>query len=89
MVRHLDSLLTLSHKELESTRWNPEFLALAEMYHARFQRCKQLFVNKYGNNLLNGFKYYFERGNLELMMPCRHARLHAADAQRACPTRPD
>ena len=24
-------------------------------------------VNKYGNNLLNGFRYYFDRGNLELM----------------------
>jgi 1,4-alpha-glucan branching enzyme len=66
-VRHLDNLLSLCHKELERTRWQPEFLALAEMYAARFQRCKQLFVNKYGYNLLTGFRHFFERGNLELI----------------------
>lgn len=66
-VRHLDSLIVLCHKELERVRWQPEFLALAEMYAARFQTCKRLFVNKYSNNLLNGFRHYFDRGNLELM----------------------
>lgn len=66
-VRHLDSLIALCYKEIERVRWQPAFLSLAQMYTARFERCKQLFVNKYGNNLLNGFRHYFEAGNLELM----------------------
>lgn len=66
-LRHLDSLIALSHKELERTRWQPQFFALAEMYAARFDRCRQLFVNKYGNNLLNGFRHYYDLGNLELI----------------------
>src|SRR5262245_55997298 len=66
-VRHVDSLISLSNKELDRVRWQPEFLALAEMYLARFQRCKQLFCEKYQNNLLFGFKHYFDLGNLELI----------------------
>jgi 1,4-alpha-glucan branching enzyme len=66
-VRHLDSLIALCYKEIERVRWQPQFLALAQMYAGRFERCKQLFVNKYGNNLLNGFRHYFDSGNLELM----------------------
>ena len=66
-VRHLENLITLSYKELERTRWQPEFFALAQMYNARFLACKDLFVRKYNNNLLNGFKHFFETGKLELI----------------------
>ena len=66
-VRHLDNLLALTEKELERTRWSPEFHPLAEMYHQRFSRAREVFVNQYGNNLLNGFRRFFETGKLELM----------------------
>jgi 1,4-alpha-glucan branching enzyme len=66
-VRHLDNLLALTNKELERTRWSPEFHPLAEMYHQRFTRAREVFVNQYGNNLLNGFRRFFETGKLELM----------------------
>lgn len=66
-VRHLDNLISLGYKEIERTRWQPEFLALAEMYLARFLRCKELFVKKYGNNLLTGFRQFFNTGKLELI----------------------
>src|SRR5205085_1615595 len=66
-VRHLDNLISLAHKELERTRWQPEFFALAEMYNVRLQRCKDLFITKYNNNLLNGFRHFFETGKLELI----------------------
>ncbi|MFL5330591.1 MAG: glycoside hydrolase family 57 protein [Gemmataceae bacterium] len=66
-IRHLDNLISLAHKELERTRWQPEFFALAEMYNVRLQRCKDLFIKKYGNNLLNGFRHFFETGKLELI----------------------
>ncbi|MFO0846036.1 MAG: 1,4-alpha-glucan branching protein domain-containing protein [Gemmataceae bacterium] len=66
-LRHLDNLLSLTTKELERTRWEPEFHGLAQMYHSRFSRCRDVFANQYGHNLLNGFKRFFDAGRLELM----------------------
>jgi 1,4-alpha-glucan branching enzyme len=66
-VRHIDNLIALTTKELERTRWQPEFHALAQMYHERFLACRDLFVNKFGHNLLNGFRHFFETGKLELI----------------------
>src|SRR3984957_7658622 len=66
-LRHLDNLLDLTNKELERTRWMPEFHLLAQMYHQRFSRCREVFVNQYQNNLLHGFRRFFEAGKLELI----------------------
>src|SRR5205807_1619775 len=53
-LRHLDNLLALATKELERTRFEPEFHALAQMYHQRFTRCREVFTHQYQCNLLNG-----------------------------------
>ena len=37
------------------------------MYHERFLRAREVFVNQYGNNLLHGFKRFFDTGKLELI----------------------
>src|SRR5579871_2974447 len=66
-VRHIDSLISLTVKELERTRWQPEFYRLAQMYHDLFNRCRDVFVNRCGNNLLNGFRHFFNTGKLELI----------------------
>jgi 1,4-alpha-glucan branching enzyme len=66
-VRHLDNLLALVGKELERTRWTPEFHGLAQMYHRRFTRCREVFVGQYQHNLLHGFKRFFDSGKLELI----------------------
>ncbi len=66
-LRHLDNLITLAGKEIERTRWEPEFQPLAVMYHHRFTRARDVFVKQYGNNLLNGFKRFFDTGKLELI----------------------
>lgn len=66
-VRHLDNLIELTVKEIERVRWQPEFLALAQMYNTRFRRCRDLFVQKYHNNLLNGFRHFYLSGKLELI----------------------
>src|SRR5947209_5471350 len=66
-VRHLDNLIALANKEVERTRWQPEFHGLALMYQSRFQRAREVFVNQYGNNLLRGFRRFFEAGKLELI----------------------
>src|SRR5207244_5294019 len=61
-LRHLDNLITLSGKEIERTRWHPEFHPLACMYHQRFCRARDVFVRQYNNSLLNGFRRFFETG---------------------------
>ena len=66
-LRHLDNLIVLSTKEMERTRWQPEFHPLACMYHERFCRARDVFVRQYNNNLLNGFRRFFETGKLELI----------------------
>jgi 1,4-alpha-glucan branching enzyme len=66
-VRHLENLIALAGKEIERTRWQPQFNHLALMYHARFTRAREVFVNQYGNNLVRGFRRFFESGKLELI----------------------
>jgi 1,4-alpha-glucan branching enzyme len=66
-VRHLDNLIALAGKERERTRWQPHFHRLARMYHERFLRAREVFVSRYGNNLLHGFRRFFEAGKLELI----------------------
>ncbi len=66
-VRHIDNLIALTGKEIERTRWMPEFNHLAHMYHDRFLRCREVFVNQYGNSLINGFRRFFDTGKLELI----------------------
>ena len=66
-VRHIDNLIALTNKELERTRWAPEFHPLAQMYHQRFTRARDVFVKQYNNNLLTGFRRFFETGKLEII----------------------
>src|ERR1700694_3082369 len=66
-VRHIDNLIALTSKELERTRWQPEFHRLAEMYMNRFTRCRDMFVKVYDHNLLNGFRRFFDAGKLEII----------------------
>src|SRR5436305_15231091 len=66
-VRHLDNLIALANKEVERTRWQPEFHHVAHMYLHRFLRCRDVFVNQYHNNLLRGFRRFFEAGKLEII----------------------
>jgi 1,4-alpha-glucan branching enzyme len=82
-VRHIDNLIALSGKEIERTRWHPEFNHLAHMYHSRFQRAKDVFVNQYGNNLLHGFRRFFETGKLEIITcAATHGFLPLMDVNR-------
>jgi 1,4-alpha-glucan branching enzyme len=66
-VRHLDNLIALANKEVERTRWTPEFNHLAHMYLHRFLRSRDIFVKQYHNNLLNGFRRFYDTGKLELI----------------------
>ena len=40
-LRHLDNLISLAGKEIDRTRWAPEFHPLAKMYYDRFRRARE------------------------------------------------
>ena len=66
-VRHLGKLIELAGKEVERTRWQPEFHHLALMYHERFVRARAIFEGECGRNLLHGFKHLESAGVLEVI----------------------
>ncbi|HHV63109.1 MAG TPA: DUF1957 domain-containing protein [Firmicutes bacterium] len=66
-VRHLNKLIELSEKEVERTRWQPEFNENARMYRDRFYEARYIFEEKYGRNLLTGFKMLQDAGRLEII----------------------
>src|SRR5262249_26592784 len=66
-VRHLDNLIALAAKEIDRTRFAPEFHPLAKMYYERFTRARDVFVSQYNNNILKGFKRFFDTGKLEII----------------------
>ena len=89
-VRHLDNLLALAGKEIERTRWQPEFHHLALMYHTPLQP------------LPRGLRQPVRQQPAQRLPPLlrgrqaradhlrRHARLFAADGrQRERPQGPD
>lgn len=66
-LQHLDKLIELSYKEIERTRWQPEFLELAIMYNNLFLETRALYVGKYGKNLITAFKKFQDLGKLEII----------------------
>jgi 1,4-alpha-glucan branching enzyme len=65
-VKHINSLIELAHKEVERTRWLPEFQKLAVMYLNLFTHARDLF-ERYHRNLVLAFKRFQDSGNLEII----------------------
>lgn len=66
-LKHIEKSIELSYKEIERTHFEPQFNNLARMYNNKFIEARNLFVDKYKRNLLNGFKYFQDIGNLEII----------------------
>ena len=66
-LRHINGLIELSAKEVERTVWQPEFHHLALMYKDRFLNARYVFEDKYGKNLVTGFKKFQDLGKLEII----------------------
>ncbi len=69
-VRHIEKLIELSEKEIQRTKWMPEFNKLARMYNNIFTECRRTFVEEYNNNLINAFKKFQDLGKLEIITCC-------------------
>jgi len=66
-VRHLTKLIELTAKEIERTRWQPEFHKLAKMYHENLKRAQWVFCERYKRNLIEAFKKFQDAGKLEVI----------------------
>jgi 1,4-alpha-glucan branching enzyme len=66
-LKHLDSLIELTFKEIDRTRFEPEFNALSRLYNQRFIECRAIFENKYHRNLALAFKKFQDAGKLEII----------------------
>lgn len=64
---HLERLIELTEKEIERTRWQPEFNELARMYNRQLIEARELFANKYERNLIVAFKKFQDMGKLEII----------------------
>jgi 1,4-alpha-glucan branching enzyme len=75
-VRHLSKLLELADRELERTRGDEQLYPLAVMYKELFSQNLEDFTEKYSQNILKGFDYYYKRGRIELLTtPATHPYL--------------
>ncbi|RMG29377.1 MAG: DUF1957 domain-containing protein, partial [Methanobacteriota archaeon] len=66
-VKHLDKLIELAEKEIDRTKFDERFHPLALMYYKIFTKSREVFVDQYGGNLINGFKRFWDSGALELI----------------------
>jgi len=65
-LKHINRLIELAHKEVDRTRWQPEFNILANFYLGRFYQARNTF-EKYHCNLINAFKLFQDLGKLEII----------------------
>ncbi|MBI1870043.1 MAG: DUF1957 domain-containing protein [Chlamydiae bacterium] len=66
-LKHIQKLIELANKEVERTRWQPDFHELALMYYWKFTRAKEVFAHHYQNNILQAFKNLQDIGKLEIV----------------------
>lgn len=66
-VRHIESLIELSEKEITRTQFQPEFNVLARMYLRKFNDCRAVFVDQHNGNIVKGFKAIQDAGKLEVI----------------------
>jgi 1,4-alpha-glucan branching enzyme len=66
-LRHLNKLIDLAGREIERTRWMPEYHELALMYFWKLTRARQIFTERYYSNLVPAFRRYQDLGKIEII----------------------
>ncbi|MGE5597834.1 MAG: glycoside hydrolase family 57 protein [Bacteroidota bacterium] len=65
--RRMENLLELAGKEVERTRWQPEFNETARHYRERFTRMYELFTGELRRDVIAGFRALQDQGLLEII----------------------
>ncbi len=66
-LRRINQLIELAEREVQRTRWLPDFQHTARMYLARFQACRSFFEDRWRCNLLEAFRQLADASDLELL----------------------
>ncbi len=66
-VAHLDKSIELANKEIERTRFQPQFHETALHYYWEFTRAKDTFVNRYHKDITQAFRKFQDHGRLEII----------------------
>lgn len=66
-ARHLHKMIELSDKELHRTRHDHGFKTTAEMYHRKLTHARWLFEDRWGRNLVAGFRHFQDLGKVEII----------------------
>ncbi|MFH1772141.1 MAG: 1,4-alpha-glucan branching protein domain-containing protein [Candidatus Omnitrophota bacterium] len=66
-ISYLNKMVELCEKEVDRNRFSPSFYKLALMYYHRFTHTRDKFINSYGQDLLNQFKKYQDKGLIEII----------------------
>jgi len=62
--RYLNNMVELCEREIDRTRFSPEFYKIALMYYHRFSQAREKFLKEYNRDLLYQFKKYQDKGYL-------------------------
>ncbi|MDP2913378.1 MAG: DUF1957 domain-containing protein [Candidatus Omnitrophota bacterium] len=83
-LKYLGKLIELSEKEIDRTKWDAQFNALAHMYHSNLTEARRMFADEYKANLVTAFKRFQDLGNLEVITCCAtHGYLPLMEVERA------
>ncbi|AZR72249.1 glycoside hydrolase [Anoxybacter fermentans] len=66
-LRRLERLIELAQKEVKRTQNEPEFNRVAQMYLDSFKKVYHLFCERYEKNIIQGFRYFQEIGQIEII----------------------
>ncbi len=66
-LEHINKLIELSEKEVDRTRWQPEFNQSACMYRESFYQARSIFRDKYQRDLTTAFRKFQDLGKLEII----------------------
>ncbi|HOP73558.1 MAG TPA: DUF1957 domain-containing protein [Bacillota bacterium] len=66
-LNKIEKLIELAEKEVQRTKWLPEFAETAHMYLEHFRFCHYFFAEKYRCDLTLAFKEMMDSGCLELI----------------------
>jgi 1,4-alpha-glucan branching enzyme len=67
-LKKLESLLELSYKEIERTKYDGHINKLARMYNNLYKESLYIYKDRYHSRLLNAFKKFDSSGKVEIMV---------------------
>lgn len=66
-IQHISRLIELTEREIDRTRWQPEFHELAWHYNHKFHTARNIFCDQYHRNLIAAFRKFQDAGKLEII----------------------